>query len=692
MIYQGTNWPNAYRNRIFMHNLHGRRINQDILQPHGSGYIARHGADFAVTDAPWFRGVAIKSGPDGTVLLSDWNDTGECHDIVNTQKQTGRLYHVRFGTPELVPLDALYGTDRQLIDLLADANEWIARQARLALQERAAEGKLAPTTAAELRACFATSKSPDARLRYLWALHAMRQLDDTLLQRALADHHPWVRAWAIRFAAEDRPPPVKLTEALRARFVQLAQRETSAAVRLHLASVAGRLRTEQRWPIVEALATRFEDRRDQNIPWMIWYAIEPSIPDAKGRDLRLLVTCRLPATRRLVARKLAASGPRHLNRLIASWRQINNDSALRDLLDGTLAGLRGNPGISPPSSWASVAPRLLECANPLLRRRAEKLALLFGDATVRQRLIQIANDPTLPVATRRETIEALLPVADEKLSQAFLPLLQDGEVRDLVLRLLAAHPHPGASERIVHVYPSLSAEEKTLALSVLATRRDFANMMLDAIQSGRIPAQDMTPLIAAQLTQLRDTRLLKRLESAWGRVRPAPSEKQTVINRYRQLLTEDRLATADRTRGHQLFTRRCATCHRLFGEGKEIGPDLTGSQRQNIEYLLQNIVTPNAIVPSVFEAKTFFLRDGRVLTGIVAEKTTETVTVRTSTDYFNLPAASIEDSQTTGLSLMPEGLLADLDDQEIVDLVGYLTGPPAGRGAVTEQQQGERTR
>src|SRR6516164_7504017 len=122
MIYQGDNWPDEYRGKVFMGNIHGNRINMDILERKGSGYVAHHGKDFLTCPDPWFRPLAIINGPDG-VYLSDWHDTGECHNNDKTHP-SGRIYKITYGKPKKVEVDPAKLSDAELIKLQLHKNEW----------------------------------------------------------------------------------------------------------------------------------------------------------------------------------------------------------------------------------------------------------------------------------------------------------------------------------------------------------------------------------------------------------------------------------------------------------------------------------------------------------------------------------------------------------------------------------------
>jgi putative membrane-bound dehydrogenase-like protein len=148
MIYLGDNWPEEYRNHLFTCNIHGNRVNQDALERQASGYVAHHAADFLHAGDPWFRGMLIKYGPDGGAYVTDWTDTGECHNYEVADRTNGRIYKVSYGRPKRFSSDLGRLSDAELLKQLHHANEWVSRHARRILQERHALGTLDATTRA----------------------------------------------------------------------------------------------------------------------------------------------------------------------------------------------------------------------------------------------------------------------------------------------------------------------------------------------------------------------------------------------------------------------------------------------------------------------------------------------------------------------------------------------------------------
>ncbi len=321
MIYLGDQWPASYRNSILMGNIHGKRLNRDTLERHGSGYVGRHAPDFLFANDEWFRGLNFKVGPDGSMWIIDWSDTGECHerDEHGSHHESGRIFKVSYGQPTpAAGLPLANASDEELVQRQLHANDWHVRTARRLLQERAAEGQDLTAAAKQLKQLFASQKDDRQHLRVLWALHVIGAADEAFLREQLAHQSEHVRLWAVRLLAEPsrggtiaQTPPNPSTspavsDELLAKFQDLATNDPSALVRLELASTLQRLPLEQRWDLAAALAAHAEDAADANLPLMIWYGIEPLVPTDKARALRLAAQCKLPVVRQHIARRAVA--------------------------------------------------------------------------------------------------------------------------------------------------------------------------------------------------------------------------------------------------------------------------------------------------------------------------------------------------------------------------------------------------
>jgi putative heme-binding domain-containing protein len=177
---------------------------------------------------------------------------------------------------------------------------------------------------------------------------------------------------------------------------------------------------------------------------------------------------------------------------------------------------------------------------------------------------------------------------------------------------------------------------------------------------------------ARQIRSFEDEGLTAQLTKVWGETRVTDAEKRQLIERYKNRLTAESLAGGDPGAGRALFNKTCATCHVLYGQGRGAGPDLTGSNRRNLDYLLENIIDPNATVAVDFRMTVAVLKSGRVISGLIVERTDKTLTFQTQQDRVVVERSEIEETKSTASSLMPEGLFQNLSDDQIRDLVAYL--------------------
>jgi putative heme-binding domain-containing protein len=214
--------------------------------------------------------------------------------------------------------------------------------------------------------------------------------------------------------------------------------------------------------------------------------------------------------------------------------------------------------------------------------------------------------------------------------------------------------------------------DRPTVLETLVSRASFAGALLDHVAAGKIPRAEITPFHARQILGLGSPALSKQLSAVWGEVRTSPADRRQRINALKTQLGGTTLPRADRSRGRAVFERVCASCHRLYGQGGEIGPDLTGGGRADLDYLLENIVDPSAVVTADYRMSMAAMTDGRVLSGLVRSQSERTITLQTQTETLNLDRGDVEKLQPSQLSLMPDGLLDPLSATEVRDLIAYL--------------------
>ena len=302
MIYLGDNWPAKYRDTLLTNNIHGDRLNNDLLLRRGSGYVGRHSKDFLFANDVWFRSLTQKYGPDGGVFMSDWQDYGECHDSDGVHRTSGRIYKIWYQeTKPVGKLDLAKMDDGELVALQLHKNDWYVRHARRILQERAAAGRDLSEAKSALRRMFDERKEVDRKLRALWALWGIGGLSSAELIKHLGDDNEHVRSWAVRLLVDEKKAPAA---AIR-RFAEMARDDPSPLVRLYLAAAMQRIPLDQRWDIATALVAHEEDADDRNLPQMIWYGIEPAVGADKQRAVKLISQCKIAKLRKHIARRVS---------------------------------------------------------------------------------------------------------------------------------------------------------------------------------------------------------------------------------------------------------------------------------------------------------------------------------------------------------------------------------------------------
>jgi putative heme-binding domain-containing protein len=346
----------------------------------------------------------------------------------------------------------------------------------------------------------------------------------------------------------------------------------------------------------------------------------------------------------------------------------------RDILRGMSEGLAGRRSAAMPAGWPAVYRTLAASQDVEVRDLATTLAVLFGDPQALAVLRKLAGDPKADTARRSRAAQTLVEKRARGTVQLLRDLLKEPALRGTALRGLGAFEDSSIPGVILRHYPTLKAEEKADAVAALASRPAFAKALVAAMEKKTVPAADVSPYVVRQMVALGDVKLTQRLGKVWGSIRPAAADRGVLLAKYRKVASAAELKKANRSHGRALFARHCATCHTLFGEGSKIAPDLTGSQRANPEYVLTKVLDPNAVVARDYQMTRVTTRRGRVVTGVIKDETEKTVGVQTPTELVRLPKSDIEAREQTGLSLMPEGILQTLKDQEVRDLLAYLAG------------------
>ncbi|MCC6234507.1 MAG: hypothetical protein IT580_17825 [Verrucomicrobiales bacterium] len=671
LIYLGDNWPDSYRGHLFTHNLHGHQINQQVNRPLGSGFDTVHaGQDHFFCTDPKYVAIDLQTGPDGAVYIIDWYDQQHCHNPNNERWERGsgrvyRLQHAASFRPAKVNLTTK--TDADLVGLLGHKNAWFARTARRLLQERATSRTLDPAALAALAQRRKTSDQPAAQLEALWAAHAVAALPDGALLEALRDPAEYVRAWAIRFAAETREPSAPL----RHRLLELATQDPSPVVRLHLASAAQRLAPDDAWALFAALAAHGEDATDRNLPFLLWQGIAQRMPGQLDRAWALANRTPIAALADWIhwyAATLEGAGP---DQAVASLTGLEGDLLVRRLA-GLWLALEPRARIPMPNSWKAVAPALLAHSNPAIRRQAERIASVFGDTSMLPALRATLDQHQSPREDRQHAFAVLARGLDPDSLPSFLALLDDDDFRRPAIELLARFDSPAVPKALLDRFGRFNPEERSAALNSLTRRPSYALALLDAVASGNLKRDQLSAFHIRQLSELRHPQVDQRMTATWGRIKPSPAEKATLMNTLEKTFSEAPLWAYDGRAGREHFVKLCASCHVLGKDGTRIGPELTGAGKNGIRYYLENIVDPNAVVGTDFQLTTVETKSGDVISGLLLNENPTALTLRTPTQEQVIAKSDVDSRAMSEMSLMPEGLIEALAPREQIELLKYL--------------------
>ncbi len=640
MIYQSDRWPQRYHNKLFTLNMHGLRANVETIKRQGAGYSASHEPDFLICKDPFFRGIEISVGPDGDVYVLDWSDTGECHDHTGVHRTSGRVYKISY-----------------------DAGS-------------------KPTRPFTKPACLAG----DGELPQLWRDYRAGKTTPEQLRSLLNDPDEHVRVWAIRLLTDHWPLDTLLgpqpdaaypddPETLAA-LKRSAQQDPSGLVHLTLASTLQRLPVRKRALIASELVAKPQFADDRDLPMMVWFGLMPLVDQDPAALASVAAKCCWPDTLRWITRGLATrveTTPQPLDDLLTAALKTP-EQLQASVLNGMAEAYRGWLKVPMPETWPQIAQSQAARANPDLVRELNRL---FGDGRALDELRKLAMSSEVSLKTRQSALESLISARPADLREICESLLNQRELNATAAQGLSLFDDPAVGEKLAKMYRRFHVNDRPELIEILVSRPSFAAALLDRIDADRdpIPRSDISAFHARQILGLGDPTLRDKLTESWGALRDSPADRREKIAAMKDQLSDVVLAEADLSAGRALFKKTCSQCHMLFGDGEKIGPDLTGAQRSSLEYLLENILDPSAVVGKDYRMTIVLMEDGRVLNGLVVSKNDKTMVIQTQSRQETIPIESIETVKETTLSPMPDGLLTTLTESQIRDLLGYLMSP-----------------
>lgn len=674
LCYQGGAWPKEYHGKLFMGNLHGHRLNVDEIKPKGSGYVADRNPDFLLTNDKWSIPLALRSGPDGNVYLLDWYDQQICHlnQPEKWDRTNGRIYKISHKDAKPVKgVDLSKLGMLELVKLQEHENDWYARTARRVLQERFAVGIPGPPTDEMVKTWEALEQmatlheKPAVRVRALWAQRAAG--GDSV--RALPDAVPEVRAWAVRLALDpfEKPNPDRVGHLL-----ALAKDERSPAVRREFASLAPRL-GEHRWGLLASLLAHVEDAADHNLPYLYWYALEPLCAEDPAKALELAAKGKIPFVFQSAARRVGALGtPEAFDLLTKSLAEAKTEDQRIAYFRGLQEGAKGKRTLPLPKDWTPAFEALMKSPDAAIRQQALGLAAVFGDKGALAILRKVLADAKADPAARLAALTALADAKDTETAPLLQAALTDKDIRGAALRALATFDDAKTPAAILAQYAGFTLAEKRDAVATLASRAGFAKELMAAIGTKRLPATDVPAETVRQLRGYEDAALNKQIAELWGVVRESPEERKKLIGEWKVKLTKAAMPAGDVNLGRTVFAKTCQQCHTLYGVGGKVGPEITGANRSSLDYLLENILDPSAVIPKEYAATRLVLADDRVITGIVKGEANGVLTVVTDRETLTIAAKDIASRRPSELSMMPDDILKQVSEPEFRSLIAYL--------------------
>lgn len=707
--YCGITWfdsdayPEEYRGKLFMGNIHGNCINSDELTRDGSTYFGKLRPDFLSANDAWFMPVVQKVGPDGCLYILDWYDRYHCYQDANRDpagidRQLGRLYRVTYkGHKPAGTFDLKSETDDKLIERLASPNIFYRERAQRILVERAFRRQTEPAAAStdwllKLQKLALDEKAPrNARLHALWACVSGPSYDPAFHAKVLQDKDATIRAFGVRDATNRGEAPAEIGKTIAALAADL-----SPDVQLQVAVAAARVKGLDPIPVlIDVLANAGHDKL---LPHIVWQNLHPLLEAQGDRYLKLVGERDLEA-----APNLTRLMPRVVDRILAS--KAPNPKALAELV-ATMSGAKGDRESAAgllasitakiqngelkdeqvkdlSDAVAPTLPRLRNGPNQFLALEAAFLAATLRNEAAIEETRKVLSAPERADVHRLKALSALAFVGDAKALDTVGDILGDPKLaspalRGKILNALGKLDHPKVADAVLTRYAAMDPELQPKAIEVLTTRAGWSKALLGEIAAKKIPSAALNVNQVRRLLASKDGDLVKQVVKVWGTVRDGRNPaREKVVAQMRDLI---KTTPGDPHKGVLVFKKVCAQCHKLHGEGQEVGPDITGNGRSDFEQLLSNVFDPSLVIGAGYHGVTVANANGQVVTGLLVEDSPQRVVLKVQGGKLETIArGNVEQISVSKVSYMPEDLEKQLQSQEIVDLFAYITldKPPA---------------
>lgn len=666
VLYHGGALPGRYDGKLFgVEPLQGRVVLSEIT-PDGSTFKTRDIERVVTTSDSWFRPVDIKVGPDGAIYIADWYDRQVSHtrnQEGNIDSSNGRIYRLKKkGAAKMAPIDLGKLPTKDLAQFLNHSNLWFRQQAIRLLVERSDVSILATDTVSR-------PGSTPLALESLWVLNSSQTPFGRI--DGMKNPDPQYRSWFARLITDKVGGPSPGEASI---LNEAARLETNITVRVQLACSAKRMAAKHALPIISNLLRHDEDAADPRLPLLCWWAIESKCDSDRAEVLKLFEDSTLwsePMTQQHILerlmRRFAAPGTRRDLLTCARLLDLSPTPEHSEILmRGFEAGIKGRSLAGLPEELITAMARH-NVGSPALRLRQGKADALD------QALRKIADSNT-PPAERLQFIEILGELKPPAALDALLAIAdneRDAKVRRAALSALLGYDSPKVPATILKDYNAYPQEVRSAALTLLASRESWSLALAEAADANRIPAASVPMPTVLRMKQHKGGALARLIARQWPKAgNPNSGEMDRQLRHWAEAL---RSGKGDPYGGQKLFDGTCASCHKLFARGGNVGPDLTTYQRGDVDALLLHVVNPSAEIREGYENFLVETRDERSLNGFLVERDARLLVLRgPDGQNITLEQSNVAELKAAGMSLMPEGLLDNFSDQQVRDLFAYL--------------------
>ena len=692
--YDADVYPEPYRGKLLMGNLHGSCINQDKLDRNGSTYRQTNDPDFLSANDAWFMPVSQKLGPDGCVYVMDWYDRYHCYQDANRDspgldRLKGRIYRVTYNdTPLAKPFDLGKSSKEDLIKLLGHPNAWWRRTAQRLLNEQF-DDSLTPRLQ---EMALDTSDATPARTHALWLLASQGAFQEAFHLKVLASKDPVTRNWGVRAAGQ----MLDISPGAYERIKAMAADEPSPDVRVQIPIAAGRITNPDPLPILLAMLLNPKNADDPLIPNILYQNLKPHAP-LRGREILKFLDANPDVsksfgatTERWIREAINATGRKPAEIVADLGKALNSNPDLDRTKEALLnvVGSLEEKGIKREERARLFDPAVREAVTRIAtgttkaRPLGVLVALWWDDPAALEAARQIITDRTADSAYRSQLVRALAERRDPADRPAFAALVTDDNapvrVRLQAIDALGSAGDAKTAEVLTRAYATLPTDLKPAVLGVLTRSPASAVVLLDALEQKQVPLADVTANHVRQIQSLGNEFLIKRVAGTWGTVKTERDpERVKIVEQYRQIVKQHQ---GDPVAGWKVFEVRCAQCHTIYGKGGNVGPDLTGVGRQDLDAVLTNVIDPNLVIGKPYYVHLARKKNGTVFSGLLVEESDQRIVLRDQTKQETIPRDQLDKMVLQNISVMPEGLEKTMTEPEFAHLVAFLLTkePPGG--------------